>query len=166
MNYFRTILYFPANNKLLVLIFVAWMLPQTNGELVYDCTNQRNPVHAFSLEDVKPCPKFKEQYGKGIDQRVQIISKSTQRYIKATKVRYLFRILLPLCTLCQPLIIILAKNLQIRPRTMPNLDLFVAFFRKKYSQPFFFHVAVPGHDQPRSLLLRQRLFDKLWLRAH
>ena len=89
LNSFRTILYFPTNNKILVLIFVAWLLPEAKAELVYDCTDQSNPVHAFSLVDVKECPDFKNQYGPGSDQRVQIISKSIKRFINATKVRYI-----------------------------------------------------------------------------
>ena len=90
MNYFRKILYWPTNNKILVLIFVAWLLPEAKTEVVYDCTDQSNPVHAFSLVDIKPCPAFQDQYEEGKDQRVQIISKSVKRYINATQVRYLF----------------------------------------------------------------------------
>ena len=90
MSYFRKILYWPTNNKLLVLIFVAWLLPEAHAEVVYDCTDQSNPVHAFSLVDITPCPAFQDQYEEGKDQRVQIISKSVKRYINATQVRYLF----------------------------------------------------------------------------
>ena len=93
LNFFRTILYFPTNNKILVLIFVAWLLPEAKGELVYDCTDQSNPVHAFSLVDVQECPDFKDQYGPASDQRVQIISKSIKRFINATKVRSIFDLL-------------------------------------------------------------------------
>ena len=63
------------------------MLPDAKDELVYDCTSQKNAVHAFSLNEVKPCPDFKTQYDNGTEQRVQIISKSTQRFIKAKQVR-------------------------------------------------------------------------------
>ena len=146
MNYFRTILYFPSNNTLLVLIFVAWMLPEANAELVYDCTNQRNPVHAFSLEDVKSCPDFKEQYGKGSDQRVQIISKSTQRDIKATKVRYLLVALISFVyfmSASNPNIALFVIKIPKKwSKVAPNLNL---AFSQKYSQ-LFFHVAVLGHD--------------------
>ena len=37
LNFFRTILYFPTNNKILVLIFVAWLLPEAKGELGACC---------------------------------------------------------------------------------------------------------------------------------
>ena len=83
----NAILFFPNNNKIVLLVLVAVMLPDAKAELVYDCTSQKNAVHAFSLNEVKPCPEFKKMYDNGTDQRVQIISKSTQRFIKATKVR-------------------------------------------------------------------------------
>ena len=82
-------LYFPVNNKILVLILVVWLLPEAKGELVYDCTDQSNPVHAFSLVDVEKCPDFQDQYGPATSQKVQIISKSVKRFINATKVRHI-----------------------------------------------------------------------------
>ena len=75
----------PTNNKIISLIVLAMILPEARGELVYDCTNQKNKVHSFSLEDVKECPDFTTQYDNGRVTRVQMISKSTQRFVKAKK---------------------------------------------------------------------------------
>ena len=92
---FNRILYMPTNNKIISLIVLAMILPEARGELVYDCTNQKNKVHSFSLDEVKACPNFKTQYDNGTVTRVQIISKSTQRFVKATKVSLIY-IILPL----------------------------------------------------------------------
>ena len=88
-TFFNTIMYLPSNNKVLSLIVLAMILPDARGELVYDCTTQKNKVHSFSMVEVKECPKFETQYDNGTLAKVQIISKSTQRFIQATKVRFL-----------------------------------------------------------------------------
>ena len=87
MDLLNTLLFFPTNNKIILLVLLAVMLPEAKAELVYDCTSQKNTVHSFSLNEVKTCPDLKTQYDNGTEQRVQIISKSTQRFIKAKKVR-------------------------------------------------------------------------------
>ena len=73
-SFLKAILFFPNNKRILLLVLIAVMLPDAKAELVYDCTSQKNAVHAFSLNEVKPCPDFKTMYDNKTDQRVQIIS--------------------------------------------------------------------------------------------
>ena len=86
MNVCQKVLFLPTNNKLVLLIMLACLLPEAKSELVYDCTSTKNTIHSFSLTEVKECPPFRKQYDNGTDQKVQIITKSNKRYIPAKKV--------------------------------------------------------------------------------
>ena len=86
MNIFQIVLFIPTNNKLVLLVMLACLLPEAKAQLVYDCTSAQNTIHSFSLTEVKECPPFRKQYDNGTEQKVQIITKSTKRYIPAKKV--------------------------------------------------------------------------------
>ena len=86
MNAVQRLLFLPANNKMVLLVMLACLLPEAKCELVYDCTSAKNTIRSFSMTEVKECPPFRKQYDNGTSQTVQIITKSNKRYIPAKKV--------------------------------------------------------------------------------
>ena len=86
VNAVQRLLFLPANNKMVLLVMLACLLPEAKCELVYDCTSAKNTIHSFSMTEVKECPPFRKQYDNGTSQTVQIITKSNKRYIPAKKV--------------------------------------------------------------------------------
>ena len=86
VNAVQRLLFLPANNKMILLVMLACLLPEARSELVYDCTSSKNTIHSFSMTEVKECPPFRKQYDNGTAQSVQIITKSNKRFIPAKKV--------------------------------------------------------------------------------
>ena len=58
MNIVQKFLFIPTNNKLVLLVMLACLLPEAKGELDYDCTSTQNTIHSFSMTEVKECPPF------------------------------------------------------------------------------------------------------------
>ena len=78
--------WFPKfNPRVVAFILTAlwfWSSIGVNAETGYDCSNVKNPVATFSLEDVAPCVPFKSAYKDPEATNVQILQRTSNSIIR------------------------------------------------------------------------------------